>query len=152
MRSRGQTFTEAERLYYRDEVFKRHAARMNNDAIARELDISADTVAKLIRDAYKEISLPLIEEALRKDLELIEQTILIASDKYKETKDPRDYDALHKMLEFRAKLLGTAAPEKHQVMVTEVTQEDIAILEFMNEEKAKNSNVENELKDLLNGS
>lgn len=150
-RPRGEHINKVDRPKLKIQAWEMHARRISNEKIAIELGVCDDTVATFIKECYQEILLPNIAEAVKQDLQLLDQTIEIARGQYEKTKDPKDYEALDKMLIRRAKMIGYDAPDKLNVNVVEVTQADIELSELLNERKMRNASMEAELKAIASG-
>lgn len=150
IKAKTGTTPKAEHLRNRDTVWRLHIERKSNSEIGKATGLSLTTVGRLISEVYRETLGPIAAQECAKDLALIERLLAIAVDKYIASSDPADYGAIDRMLQRRAKMCGYDQAENHNVTITEVTQADIALTELVNEERARNSAIDKELRALTN--
>lgn len=142
----------AESLKLRHQIFELHAQGKSHVDIARELKVAYNTVDNHVKAAYKEITTPLVEDEFNRTLCLLKQTLKVAVERYLRTTDPADHVPVKTFLDQLIKLQGLNAPDKIDVTHTEVTQEDLQIIDMLNVERAKNASMEDELRAMVEGS
>jgi hypothetical protein len=136
--------TKAERAERRAEAYKLYAQRKSYREIGSILGVNYETARQDVLRAIKEATMPDVEEQIKKDLALLDQNLDIASRKYLQTEDPKDFEVINKILDMRAKMLGSYAPSRIESVVHQVSQEDLELQQILREAKAKKHNeVEN---------
>lgn len=128
-------------------------AGWSHDRIAEELGISYGTVHNRIK-AHIEVRVQPLADELRSvmvdRLDLcIERLHAQIQDDDQAGRLARNVEVLVKVEERRAKLLGVDAPERVEAIVTEVTQEDIALAELVREAQAASAVAEQQLREGL---
>jgi hypothetical protein len=126
-------------------------AGWSHDRIAAELKISYGTVHNRIK-AHIEVRVQPLADELR--AVMVDRLDLCIEKLHEQIQDPeaagrlaRNFEVLVKVEERRAKLLGVDAPERVEAIVTEVTQEDVALAELVREAQAAAAVAEQQLRE-----
>lgn len=107
-------------------------------AIAERTGLSRGTVQNRIGAQCAAIVQPLADQVRARHLTQIKAWLVKLNAQIEADRQvARNIEVGTRLLEREAKLLGIDAPEKAEVTVTEVTQEDIALAELVAEAKAR---------------
>lgn len=105
--------------------------------IARETGLSVGTVHNRLNAHIAELVLPLADEVRKVELDRLDTWLARLEERLDAGEDPvRVVPVAIKVAERRARMLGTDAPERADVTVHEVTQQDIELMELLAEARA----------------
>lgn len=132
------------------EAYELKLAGWSHAKIAQKLGVSHGTVVNRIK-AHIEVRVQPLADELR--AVMVDRLDLCIERLHQQIQDDdqagrlaRNVEVLVKVEERRAKLLGVDAPERVEAIVTEVTQEDVALAELVNEAKAASARAEAQLR------
>lgn len=122
------------------ECYELKLAGWSHDRIAEKLGVSYGTVHNRIK-AHIEVRVqPLADELRAVMVDRLDMCIARLHEQIQDDDQAgrlaRNIEVLVKVEERRAKLLGVDAPERVEAIVTEVTQEDVALAELVAEARA----------------
>lgn len=107
--------------------------------IAKRTGLSVGTVHKRINAQCVATVQPLAEQVRQRHLDQIQDWLAKLNDQLETfpKTTPRCIEVGVRLLEREARLLGIDAPERAEIAVTEISQEDIALAELVREAAAK---------------
>lgn len=117
--------------------------------IAKRVGLSHGTVQNRISAHASNVVQPLAEQVRQRHLDQIRDWLarLNAQLQTAPKTTPRCIEVGVRLLEREAKLLGIDAPERAEIAVTEVTQEDLALAELVREAAAKAAAEEQQIRE-----
>lgn len=132
-------------------IAQMHSRRVSVAKIAETLKVSPSEILAILTEIYKEQALPVLKDAIIRDLQLIDDAIEVVFPRVVAGTRGAVAD-LDKLLSRRAKILGLDAPTRVDATVFEVTQEDIALQDMIRQAKLTNRDIEqNVLRDRATG-
>lgn len=136
MAGTGRRFTKVQKEELLAEILRQYATRTPIQTIAANVGITYQTVQSWIRESYANISKPVIEEERKRDLDLIEQAIILCWTRIKdEKKNARGvyptFADLDRLLIRRSKMIGYDAPIQVDSSVTLRTPLDDSISDLL---------------------
>jgi len=140
VRSGGATKRTSNRAVIAEQTVAAYEMRLSGmlpSAIAKVLKVSESTVRNRINTEIAKRVLPLADEVRKMELDRLDRWLSKLDDQIEGGHMvARNVEVAVKVSERRAKLLGVDAPEKQEIMLTELSAADVALAELVNEANA----------------
>lgn len=129
------------------ECYRLRLTGMSIEAIAKATGIARSTVHDRIQAEITAVVSPLAEEVRKMELARLDRWLEKLNDQIEDGRSvARNVEVACRVSERRAKLTGADAPEKVEAIVTQVTQEDLALAELVREANAAAAVAESQIR------